>query len=44
MVDHGKVQEAINHFKNETKILTELRDSLLPKLISGEINVTDFDI
>ena len=41
---YNDILSLINHFKNETKILTGLRDSLLPKLISGEIDVTDFDI
>ena len=41
---YNDILSLINHFKNETKILTELRDSLLPKLISGEVDATGFDI
>lgn len=29
--------------KRETRTLTELRDTLLPKLISGELRVPDAD-
>ena len=34
----------IRNRKAETKLLTELRDVLLPKLMSGELDVSDIDI
>ena len=34
--------EAIGHNKEENICLSKLRDTLLPKLMSGEIKVTDF--
>ena len=31
----------IKHLQSETKTLAELRDTLLPKLISGELRIAD---
>jgi len=36
--------EKIGQNNNESKKLTELRDTLLPKLMSGEIDVEDLDV
>ena len=41
------VTPLLEHIKSnvrESKTLTELRDTLLPKLISGELDVSDIDI
>lgn len=36
--------EAINHNQAENKRLSDLRDALLPQLMSGEIDISDIDL
>ena len=36
--------EAINQNQSENKYLSDLRDALLPKLMSGELDVSDIDL
>lgn len=38
------IMKQIQKNEQESKRLVELRDSLLPKLMSGEIDVSDLDI
>ena len=33
----------INEIQQETKFLSDLRDTLLPKLISGELKINDLN-
>ena len=35
----GKINKDIEHNKNEVSCLAKLRDTLLPKLMSGEIKL-----
>ena len=37
----GKLRRTVFNFQNENSSLTQLRDTLLPKLISGELRITD---
>ena len=40
----GRLFESIQHNNTENQSLTQLRDSLLPKLISGEVRLNEFDL
>ena len=42
--DWPPLLEKIRHNDEESRTLAELRDTLLPKLISGELDVSDIDI
>jgi restriction endonuclease S subunit len=39
----SEVFENVNLYTEETQELTNLRDTLLPKLITGELNINDLD-
>lgn len=41
---YSELKREIDRLKNENKNLSEIRDSLLPKLMSGELDVSDLDI
>lgn len=41
---YSLIKKQIRHLKEENKRLVDLRDLVLPKLISGELDVSDLDI
>ena len=41
---YEQILQAIRHYKKEIDILQNIRDTLLPKLMSGEIDVEDVKI
>ena len=40
---YSKILENINHNKVESNNLADMRDTLLPKLMSGELKINEID-